>query len=140
MANIPDKKYTNVYPFQDSIPCHLCGRQLLYLLCYHSSQRTYFMTAHEITLITHHNRPKQLCCCSVLCPGGAANIMSSRGTNETRIINYLSECFALISSNSFFFLRDVLIFPFETDSNKAENSIFLVRAWLAVKSVKYIEV
>ena len=53
-------------------------------------------------------------------------------------MNYLSDCFSLISPNSFF--QKSAYISFETDSNIAENSIFLVRAWLAVKAVKYIEV
>ena len=84
---------------------------------------------------------KQLCCCSVLCPCCAADVMSSSRTNETKSMNYLSDCFSLISPNSFFFFFQKFAYiSFETDSNIAENSIFLVRAWLAVKAVKYIEV
>ena len=128
-ANKQDKKYINVYPFWDLIPSHLCGRWLLYPLCYRSNRCTYFTTAQDITLITHHNRPKQLCCCSVLCPGRAANVMSSSRTNETKTMNYLSDCFSLISPNSFFFFQKFAHISFVTDINIAENSIFLVRAF-----------
>ena len=65
------KKNTNVYPFQDSIPSHMYGRQLLYPLCY---QCIYFTTAQDITLITiaQNNCVAALYCVPVvpltLCP------------------------------------------------------------------------
>ena len=119
---------SNVYPFWNSIPSHQCGSQLLYPP---SSQYTQHTTSHSSLITIAQNN-------CVVCPSRAANIMSSSRMNETKTINYLSDCFSLISP--FFFFQKCAYISFETDSNISENSIFLVWAWLVVKAVKYIEV
>ena len=70
----------------------------------------------------------------------AANVMSSSRTNEAKTMNYFSDSFSLISPNCFFFpFRNLLIFPLKPIPISL-NSMFLVRACLAVKAVKYLEV
>ena len=95
-------KNTNVYPFRDLIPSRLCGRQLLYPLCYRN----------------------------VLCPGCSANLMYCSRMNETKTMNYLSDRFSLISLNSFFSFRNLFIFPLKPIPTSLKTPYFLsVHGW-----------
>ena len=106
MANIQDKKNTNMYSFQDLIYTRVAGNSFTHCTTstvnVHTSRQ--HMTSHSsLITITQNN--------CVVCPGRAANVISSSRTNEMKTMNYLSDCFSLISPNRFFSLRNLLIFP-----------------------------
>ena len=91
--------------------------------------------------------------CSTHCATTAVNVHTSRQhrtSHSSRITIVQNNCVPALYRLpvvpltlcyfTFFFFQKFAYISFEIDSNIAENSVFLVRAWLAVKAVKHTEV